>query len=124
MGVPVQLKIVSKNVQSCARSFIIPSLKINKIIVTDEFIVKNSERNRYMITSPDEIKGKSPHQALYFYLEIFLQICGYFKEETVRKAVSDLPRIISNCEVSKKELNRIGDSNNLIVSKLRESNKT
>lgn len=31
-GVPVKLKINSKNVQSCARSFIIPSLKINKIL--------------------------------------------------------------------------------------------
>ncbi len=32
LGVPVQLKVVSKNVQSCARSFIIPSLKINKVL--------------------------------------------------------------------------------------------
>lgn len=31
-GVPVKLTITSKNVQSCARSFIIPSLKINKIL--------------------------------------------------------------------------------------------
>lgn len=32
MGIPVRLKITSKNVQSCARSFIIPSLKINKLL--------------------------------------------------------------------------------------------
>lgn len=31
-GVPVKLTINSKNVQSCARSFIIPSLNINKIL--------------------------------------------------------------------------------------------
>ncbi|MFZ3301604.1 MAG: sulfite exporter TauE/SafE family protein [Microgenomates group bacterium] len=31
-GVPVKLTITSKNVQSCARSFIIPSLKINKVL--------------------------------------------------------------------------------------------
>lgn len=31
-GVPVKLTINSKNVQSCARSFIIPSLKVNKIL--------------------------------------------------------------------------------------------
>ncbi len=31
-GVPVKLKITSKNVQSCARSFVIPSLKISKIL--------------------------------------------------------------------------------------------
>lgn len=31
-GVPVKLTIVSKNVQSCARSFIIPSLNVNKVL--------------------------------------------------------------------------------------------
>lgn len=31
-GVPVKLTITSKNVQSCARSFIIPSLNINKVL--------------------------------------------------------------------------------------------
>lgn len=31
-GVPVKLTIKSQNVQSCARSFIIPSLKINKVL--------------------------------------------------------------------------------------------
>lgn len=32
IGVPVKLTITSKNVQSCARSFIIPSLNINKVL--------------------------------------------------------------------------------------------
>lgn len=32
LGVPVKLKITSKNVQSCARNFIIPSLNINKML--------------------------------------------------------------------------------------------
>lgn len=32
VGVPVKLKLVSSNVQSCARSFFIPSLKISKIL--------------------------------------------------------------------------------------------
>lgn len=31
-GVPVKLTITSKNVQSCARSFIVPSLNINKVL--------------------------------------------------------------------------------------------
>jgi len=31
-GVPVRLKVVSKNVFSCARSFIIPSMNINKLL--------------------------------------------------------------------------------------------
>lgn len=31
-GVPVKLTIVSKNVQSCARSFIIPSIGVNKVL--------------------------------------------------------------------------------------------
>jgi sulfite exporter TauE/SafE len=34
-GVPVKLVIKSQNVQSCARSFIIPTLKINKILPTN-----------------------------------------------------------------------------------------
>jgi sulfite exporter TauE/SafE len=32
LGVPVLLKITSKNVQSCARSFVIPSMGVNKIL--------------------------------------------------------------------------------------------
>lgn len=32
IGVPVKLTIVSKNVQSCARSFVIPSLNISKLL--------------------------------------------------------------------------------------------
>lgn len=32
IGIPVKLKIESNNVQSCARSFAIPSLKINKLL--------------------------------------------------------------------------------------------
>lgn len=32
---PVKLVIKSQNVQSCARSFIIPTLKINKILPTN-----------------------------------------------------------------------------------------
>ena len=34
-GVPVKLVMVSHNVQSCARSFIIPSLGISKILPQD-----------------------------------------------------------------------------------------
>lgn len=32
IGVPVKLTIISKNVQSCARSFVIPSLNISKLL--------------------------------------------------------------------------------------------
>jgi len=32
IGVPVRLTVVSKNVQSCARSFVIPSLNISKLL--------------------------------------------------------------------------------------------
>jgi sulfite exporter TauE/SafE len=32
IGVPVKLTVVSKNVQSCARSFVIPSLNISKLL--------------------------------------------------------------------------------------------
>lgn len=32
VGVPVKLTVVSKNVQSCARSFAIPSLNVNKLL--------------------------------------------------------------------------------------------
>lgn len=99
------------------------SLKINNLIVTDSFIVKNSERNRYMLTSPEEVKGKSPHQAVYYYLELFLQVCGCFKEEGIRKEVLELDRIVSNVNDAKKELSRISDRNNLIEKKLVELGK-
>lgn len=32
LGVPVKLKITTKNVQSCSRSFVIPSMNINKVL--------------------------------------------------------------------------------------------
>jgi hypothetical protein len=46
LGVPVKLKMISKNVQSCARSFLIPSLNINKLLPSNgteiiEFTPKN-----------------------------------------------------------------------------------
>lgn len=34
-GIPVKLKVISNNVQSCARSFIIPSLGINTLLPTN-----------------------------------------------------------------------------------------
>lgn len=40
-GVPVKLKVFSKNVQSCARSFIIPSLDVNTLLpVSGEEIIE------------------------------------------------------------------------------------
>ncbi|MDO8341267.1 MAG: cupredoxin domain-containing protein, partial [Candidatus Woesebacteria bacterium] len=32
VGIPVKLTMVTKNVQSCSRSFVIPSMNINKIL--------------------------------------------------------------------------------------------
>ncbi len=99
------------------------SLKINKLLDTDGLAVKIADRNKYIVKLPADLKGKSLHQAVFYYLELFLQICGYFREPKIMQEIERLGTITKQLDDTRAELNRISDSNRYIESKLVETGR-
>lgn len=118
----IQIMVYDK-IESILKTLCDISLKINQEIETDALMIKYEDRNKYMIKLPAEVKGKSLYQAAFYYLELFLEICGFFKEKTIVAEINRYDKVTRQLEEARKELTRISDANHYIENKLKEMGK-
>jgi hypothetical protein len=77
----------------------------------------------YMITDPSEWSGK-PVYALYrYYIELFFQICGFFKEERLQLKLQKYPSLIEEMKSLKEKIKWTSDTHNFIIKAIENDEK-
>jgi len=83
-------------------------------LINNEEENKNINYIKFMIIKPEEWKGKILISLINFYIELFLQICGYFKEKNLLLELNKLNKLNLDKEKSLKKIEMISDSNKII----------
>ncbi|MBN2545478.1 MAG: hypothetical protein JXB50_06760 [Spirochaetes bacterium] len=83
-------------------------------IINDEKELNKMNFIKFMIVKPEEWKGKILISLINFYIELFLQICGYFKEKNLILELNKLNKLILDRDKSLKKIEMISDSNKII----------
>jgi len=100
------------------------TVKLNKFVSSDVFFLKKNDRNKFMVVNPIDFRGKSVHQVFYYYIELFMQICGYFRESTTMMEIEQLKKLIEAIGKNEERLKNISDSGRHIEKLIREKRKT
>lgn len=68
----------------------------------------------YMVVSPEEWRGYPVFRIFKDYIELFLQLCGFFREENLLLEIKRLPVINNSIKKNMKKLNSVRGTNTLI----------
>ncbi|OHD13258.1 MAG: hypothetical protein A2086_16980 [Spirochaetes bacterium GWD1_27_9] len=117
-------KVLYEKIEDILYNFRELGLKLHSMLESDSFIIKNKDRNKFMIVKPVDWRGKSVFDVLNFFIELSLQICGVFKEKNIQEELRKLSSIIELLENNQNRLNSISDANHIIETIMREEKKT
>lgn len=76
-----------------------------------------------MITHPTRRRGKFVYALYRYYIELFLQICGFFKEKKLQSGLEKYPKLIEQVKSLKEKLKRTSDTHNFIINALESDEK-
>jgi hypothetical protein len=69
----------------------------------------------YMITHPSRWRGKPVFAVYQYYIELFLQICGFFKEKNLQEKLLEYPHLLEELKALKEKLKWTSDTHNIII---------
>ncbi len=72
----------------------------------------------FMIAKSSLWKGKPVHSILLYYMELLLQMCGFFKEKKLLLELRKGEKIENKIKYFKDKISWIGDNNNIILKEL------
>jgi hypothetical protein len=76
--------------------------------------IEKDEKNKFMIVSPQEWRGEPVFAVYKFYILLFLQICGYFRENDLLSDIRKLQDIEKKLKSKKEKYNNIMGSDDFI----------
>ncbi|MBN2535040.1 MAG: hypothetical protein JXB88_19320 [Spirochaetales bacterium] len=77
----------------------------------------------YMITHPSEWRGKPVYALYQYYIELFLQIGGFFKEKKLQLKLEKYPKLIKEVKSLKEKLKWTSDTHNFIIKAIENDEK-
>jgi len=80
----------------------------------EESDVKSDIYLNYMVIIPKEWSGKAVFNVFLFYIKLFLQICGYFKEKNLILEIKKLADIKKKLKQKKEKIEKIRGNDNFI----------
>jgi hypothetical protein len=112
-----KIEIILESIQELA--IIFKNLLENK---NNDEKSKFTEYTKYMIVKPEEWCGKPVYALFNYYIELFLQICGYFKEKNLHAKIQKL-QLLNAQIIEKSRLKKALDVNHYLEKHLVEGSE-